>query len=59
MDGLLVFLAGAGLTAILGLLVLGVWLSVSEPMDEHWPVGLDEEPTLNVTNGIGDSRPIR
>jgi hypothetical protein len=24
-----------------------------------WPAGLDEEPTLNVQNHIGDSRPLR
>lgn len=60
MTGLLIFLAGVGLAAILGLLLLGVWISIAgQRMDEHWPVGLDEQPGLDVQNHIGDSRPIR
>jgi hypothetical protein len=60
MTGFLIFFAAIGLLSTLGLLVFGVWLVVTrDRMEEHWPVGLDEEPTLNVQNGIGDSRPIR
>jgi hypothetical protein len=59
MTGLLIFFAAIGLLATLGLLLLGVWLVVAgDRMEEHWP-GLDEEPTLNVQNGIGDSRPVQ
>lgn len=43
-----------------GLLLFGIWLRVAgDRADEHWPVGLDEAPTLDVANHIGDSRPIR
>lgn len=60
MDGLLAFLAGAGLTAVLGLLLLGIWLRVAgDREDEHWPVGLDEDAVLDVQNHVGDSRPVR
>jgi hypothetical protein len=56
---LLILFAAFGLL-ILGLLLFGVWLVVAgDRMDEHWPAGLDEEPTLNVQNGIGDSRPVQ
>jgi hypothetical protein len=46
---LLVFLAGVGVVAILGLLLLGAWIVVAgDRMDEHWPMGLDDDPpTLN------------
>ena len=60
MDALLIFLSGVGLTAILVLLLLGVWLVVAgDRVDELWPAGLDEDPTLDVQNHVGDSRPIR
>jgi hypothetical protein len=60
MTGLLIFFAAIGLLATLGLLLLGVWLVVAgDRKDEHWPAGLDEEPTLQVQNHIGDSRPLR
>lgn len=59
MIDVLVFLAGAGLTAIIGLLLLGVWLVVAgDREDEHWPAGLDEEPTLQVQNRVGDARRV-
>jgi hypothetical protein len=60
MTGFLIFFAAIGLLATLGLLLLGVWLVVAgDRMDEHWPAGLDEEPTLSVQNKHGDSRPVR
>lgn len=55
MTGLLIFLAGVGLTAILGLLILGVWVSVAGDRQDV----LDEAPTLDVQNHIGDTRPLR
>jgi hypothetical protein len=53
MTGFLIFLASIGL----GLGALAVWLVMAAGrMEEHWP---DDAPTLNVQNGIGDSRPLR
>jgi hypothetical protein len=56
---LLVIAAAAGV-AVIGVLLAAVWLSIAGDVeDEHWPMGLDEVPTLDVANHIGDSRPIR
>ena len=53
-------LAVIGLVAALAFLAAGVWLSIAGDVeDEHWPMGLDEEPLLDVQNHVGDSRPIR
>ena len=59
MDLLVNVLAIVGLVTVLVILLAAAWLGLGEPMDEHWPMGLDEPPTLDVQNGIGDSRPIR
>lgn len=49
-----------GTVIVVLLLFAMIWLGVTgDREDEHWPVGLDEDPTLSVTNGIGDSRPLR
>ena len=59
MDLLVPVLAIVGLIAALAVLAAGIWLQLAEgdEVAEHWPM-LDEDPTLNVTNGIGDSRPL-
>lgn len=59
MDLLVNLLAIVGLATVLMILLAAAWLGLGEPMDEHWPMGLDEEPTLDVANHVGDSRPIR
>jgi hypothetical protein len=59
MELLVNFLAVVGLIAVLVILVAAAWLGLGEPMDEHWPMGLDEPPLLDVQNHVGDSRPIR
>jgi hypothetical protein len=52
--GVLVLLAG------FVLLLVGIWLRVAgDRVDQHWPVGLDEDAVLDVQNHVGDSRPIR
>ena len=54
-----VLIAG-GLLAVLALLLAAAWLSIAgDRMDEHWPVGLDEDATLDVQSHVGDSRPVR
>ena len=61
MELLVNVLAVIGLLAALAVLAAGIWLQLSagDEMDEHWPIGLDEEPVLDVQNHVGDSRPIR
>jgi hypothetical protein len=53
-------LAMLGLAAVLALLAAAAWLVVAgDRVDEMWPMGRDEDPTLDVQNHLGDSRPIR
>ena len=54
-------LAVVGLIVALAVLAAGIWLQLAagDEVDEHWPMGLDDAPTLDVANHIGDSRPIR
>lgn len=60
MHPLLAFLLGAVTVVGFAALLAATWLVVAgDRVDEHWPIGLDEDPTLQVQNGIGDSRPIR
>jgi len=52
--GVLVLLAG------FVLLLVGIWVRVSgDRIEDMWPVGMDDTPTLDVQNHVGDSRPIR
>lgn len=54
-------LAVIGLIAAVAILAAGIWLQLvaGDEMDEHWPMALDDDATLDVTNHIGDSRPLR
>lgn len=48
------------LLAALVLLLVGAWIAVAgDREDEHWPMGLDDTPSLDVQNHVGDSRPLR
>lgn len=48
------------LLAALVLLLVGAWIAVAgDREDEHWPMGLDEDATLDVQSHVGDSRSIR
>ena len=60
MHPLLAFLLGALTVVGFAALLAAIWLVVAgDRVDEHWPVGLDEEPTLQVQNRLGDARRIR
>lgn len=60
MHPLLAFLLGAITVVGFAALLAAIWLVVAgDRVDEHWPIGLDEPPLLDVQNHVGDSRPIR
>jgi hypothetical protein len=60
METVVTILTLIGLACVICTLLLAVWIVVAgQREDEHWPVGLDSDPTLDVQSHIGDSRPIR